>query len=175
MFFHSTSPLPPTATVEFTHAVTQVHALGSHHTRPLTVNLLHAVPTAKVEKRLLSPLAPVASAINGVSIILENDVDSSKAKYSFLLLSQPRGYYAGMDSCLSMGDGMLIVLGVPIFSLVIRPFVFARHRSFIRPSTRRIHLHPGNSRCEQSRLIAQQQRRRSTRSLWLLSVLGFQW
>lgn len=45
----------------------------------LTVNLLHAEPTAKVEKRLLFPLAPVASAINGVSIILENDVDSSKA------------------------------------------------------------------------------------------------
>jgi acetylcholinesterase len=79
----------------------------------LTVNLLHAAPTPKVEKRLLSSLAPVASAINGVSIILENDVDSSKPKYSFLLLSQPRGYYDGMNSCLSMGDGMFI----PLFAL----------------------------------------------------------
>ncbi|KAH7038688.1 hypothetical protein BKA57DRAFT_442002 [Linnemannia elongata] len=76
----------------------------------LTVNLVYAAPVGKVEKRLLSPLAPVASAINGVSIILENDVDSSKAKYSFLLLSQPRGYYAGMDSCLTMGDGGYIYI-----------------------------------------------------------------
>ncbi|KAF9273098.1 hypothetical protein BGZ88_004101 [Linnemannia elongata] len=76
----------------------------------LTVNLVYAAPVGKVEKRLLSPLAPVASAINGVSIILENNVDSSKAKYSFLLLSQPRGYYAGMDSCLTMGDGGYIYI-----------------------------------------------------------------
>ncbi|KAG9069586.1 hypothetical protein KI688_010490 [Linnemannia hyalina] len=74
----------------------------------LTFNtLLHtdAAPTRKLEKRLMLPLAPVASSINGVSILLENDVDSSKVKFSFLLLSQPRGYYDGMDSCLSLGDG----------------------------------------------------------------------
>ncbi|KAK5821469.1 hypothetical protein F5H01DRAFT_319009 [Linnemannia elongata] len=76
----------------------------------LTVNLVYAAPVGKVEKRLLSPLAPVASAFNGVSIILENDVDSSKAKYSFLLLSQPRGYYAGMGSCLTIGDGGYIYI-----------------------------------------------------------------
>lgn len=89
----------------------------------LTVNLVHAAPVGKVEKRLLSPLAPVASAINGVSIILENDVDSSKAKYSFLLLSQPRGYYAGMGSCLTMGDGMLIVLEFQFSFLSLCPLL----------------------------------------------------
>lgn len=77
----------------------------------LTISLLlhtDAAPTRKVEKRLMLPTAPVAGTINGVSIILENDVDSSKVKHSFLLLSQPRGYYDGMDSCLSMGDGNYI-------------------------------------------------------------------
>ncbi|KAF9911517.1 hypothetical protein EC991_003319 [Linnemannia zychae] len=69
-----------------------------------------AAPTKKLGKRLMLPLAPVASAVNGASIILENDVDSSKVKYSFLLLSQPRGYYAGMDTCLSMGDGGYIYI-----------------------------------------------------------------
>ncbi|KAK3808229.1 MAG: hypothetical protein JOS17DRAFT_765927 [Linnemannia elongata] len=77
----------------------------------LTFNIpwhIEAAPTRKIDKRLMLPTAPVASAINGVSILLENDVDSSKVKYSFLLLSQPRGYYDGMDSCLSLGDGKYI-------------------------------------------------------------------
>jgi acetylcholinesterase len=81
----------------------------------LTINFLlqsDAAPTRKLEKRLMLPLAPTASAINGVSIILENDVDSSKVKHSFLLLSQPRGYYDGMDSCLSLGDGNYIFVVV---------------------------------------------------------------
>ncbi|KAF8933283.1 hypothetical protein BGZ47_010936 [Haplosporangium gracile] len=79
----------------------------------LTINFLFhtdAAPTRNVEKRFMLPQAPVASAINGVSILLENDVDSSKVKYSFLLLSQPRGYYDGMDSCLSLGDGGYIFI-----------------------------------------------------------------
>ncbi|KAF9920874.1 hypothetical protein FBU30_009181 [Linnemannia zychae] len=66
----------------------------------------NAAPTGRLNKRLLAPLAPVASAVNGVNILVENDVDSTKVKHSFLLLSQPRGYYDGIDTCLSLGDGV---------------------------------------------------------------------
>ena len=88
--------------------------------------LLHtdAAPTRKLKKRLMLPLAPVASAINGVSILLENDVDSSKVKYSFLLLSQPRGYYDGMDSCLFLGDGKYILPFALRFVCSLASFIF---------------------------------------------------
>ncbi|KAK3843282.1 MAG: hypothetical protein J3R72DRAFT_114073 [Linnemannia gamsii] len=61
---------------------------------------------AKLDKRLLLPTAPSATAIDGAHLLLLNDVDSSKLiKNAYVLLSRPRGYYDGMDACLSMGDG----------------------------------------------------------------------
>lgn len=147
----------------------------------LTLNILlhtNAAPTRNLEKRLMLPTAPVASAINGVSILLENDVDSSKVKYSFLLLSQPRGYYDGMDSCLSLGDGKYILPFTWNFVYSLASFIF--HLSLtlfpqtlhMNDSNRGLHFHPRNSRCNQPGLLTQQQFCRSARSLWLLSVLG---
>lgn len=57
------------------------------------------------KKRLMLPNVPLASDINGAHILLKNDLDSMAPKYSFLLLSHPRDYYAGMAACASMGDG----------------------------------------------------------------------
>lgn len=57
------------------------------------------------KKRLILPNAPLASDINGAHILLKNDLGSMAPKYSFLLLSHPRDYYAGMAACASMGDG----------------------------------------------------------------------
>ncbi|KAF9581359.1 hypothetical protein BGW38_001656 [Lunasporangiospora selenospora] len=73
----------------------------------LTV-LVHvdAAPT-KLRKRLLLPLAPKASDIDGAHLLLKNDVDSSKLiKNAFVLLSKPRNYYDGMKACVSMGDAV---------------------------------------------------------------------
>lgn len=62
---------------------------------------------AKLDKRLLLPTAPSATEIDGTHLLLQNDVDSSKIiKNAYVLLSRPRGYYDGMNACLSMGDGM---------------------------------------------------------------------
>lgn len=67
--------------------------------------LVEAVPV-KVDKRLLLPTAPLASDIGGAHLLLKNDVDSSNfIKNAYLLLSKPRDYYAGINACLSMGDG----------------------------------------------------------------------
>ncbi|KAF9409099.1 hypothetical protein BGZ94_002080 [Podila epigama] len=85
----------------------------------LTVALLatqapvDAAPIHKptVEKRLLLPTAPLASDIDGAHLLLKNDVDSSNViKNAYLLLSKPRGYYAGIEACLSMGDGGYIYI-----------------------------------------------------------------
>ncbi|KAF9911994.1 hypothetical protein EC991_001441 [Linnemannia zychae] len=50
------------------------------------------------------PSAPSASDINGVSILIDNDVDSSTPKFSFILLSHPRSYGDGMATCRSLGE-----------------------------------------------------------------------
>ncbi|KAG0038465.1 hypothetical protein BGZ82_000149 [Podila clonocystis] len=72
--------------------------------------LVEAVPV-KVDKRLLLPTAPLASDIGGAHLLLKNDVDSSNViKNAYLLLSKPRDYYAGIDACLSMGDGGYIYI-----------------------------------------------------------------
>ncbi|KAK3824068.1 MAG: hypothetical protein J3R72DRAFT_22671 [Linnemannia gamsii] len=113
----------------------------------LSLSLLshtNAAPTKNPDKRLMLPLAPLASAVNGASIILENDVDSSKVKHSFLLLSQPRGYYAGMDTCLSMGDGKSCFCLFKL--LIVHPSLVAETTS-LSYSTRWLHLHPRNSGC----------------------------
>lgn len=69
---------------------------------------------AKLDKRLLLPTAPLASDIDGAHLLLQNDVDSSNIiKNAYVLLSRPRGYYDGMSSCLSMGDGMFPPLSLP--------------------------------------------------------------
>ncbi|KAG0355889.1 hypothetical protein BG005_005192 [Podila minutissima] len=72
--------------------------------------LVEAVPV-KVDKRLLLPTAPLASDIGGAHLLLKNDVDSSNfIKNAYLLLSKPRDYYAGINACLSMGDGGYIYI-----------------------------------------------------------------
>ncbi|KAG0343384.1 hypothetical protein BG004_005352 [Podila humilis] len=66
---------------------------------------------APVEKRLLLPNAPLASDIDGAHLLLKNDVDSTKViKNAYLLLSKPRDYYSGINTCLSMGDGGYIYI-----------------------------------------------------------------
>lgn len=66
---------------------------------------------AKLDKRLLLPTAPSATEIDGTHLLLQNDVDSSKIiKNAYVLLSRPRGYYDGMNACLSMGDGGYIYI-----------------------------------------------------------------
>jgi len=70
-----------------------------------------AAPTKKIEKRLLLPTAPLASDIGGAHLLLKNDVDSKNViKNAYLLLSKPRGYYDGINACLSMGDGGYIFI-----------------------------------------------------------------
>ncbi|CAO3569853.1 unnamed protein product [Mortierella alpina] len=70
-----------------------------------------AAPTKKIEKRLLLPTAPLASDIGGAHLLLKNDVDSKNIiKNAYLLLSKPRGYYDGINACLSMGDGGYIYI-----------------------------------------------------------------
>lgn len=74
----------------------------------LTLNFCqtNAAPTHPQEKRSsLSSSAPFASDIDGVSILIDNDVDSSTPKFSFLLLSHPRSYDDGMTACHSLSEG----------------------------------------------------------------------
>ncbi|KAG0196345.1 hypothetical protein BGX33_001757, partial [Mortierella sp. NVP41] len=66
---------------------------------------------AKIDKRLLLPTAPSATDIDGAHLLLLNNVDSSNIiKNAYVLLSKPRGYYDGMNTCLSMGDGGYIYI-----------------------------------------------------------------
>ncbi|GJJ77780.1 hypothetical protein EMPS_10139 [Entomortierella parvispora] len=72
---------------------------------------IDAAPTGKINKRLLLPTAPLASDVNGAHLLLKNDVDSGNIiKNAYILPSQPRDYYSGMTSCLSMGDGGYIYI-----------------------------------------------------------------
>ncbi|KAF9924597.1 hypothetical protein FBU30_005445, partial [Linnemannia zychae] len=76
----------------------------------LVTSQVQAAPT-KIDKRLLLPTAPSATNIDGAHLLLKNDVDSSNIiKNAYILLSRPRGYYDGMDACLSMGDGGYIYI-----------------------------------------------------------------
>ncbi|KAG0098029.1 hypothetical protein BGZ93_001321 [Podila epicladia] len=69
------------------------------------------IKTPVLEKRLLLPNAPLASDIDGAHLLLKNDVDSKNIiKNAYLLLSKPRDYYAGINTCLSMGDGGYIYI-----------------------------------------------------------------
>lgn len=84
----------------------------------LVTSQVQAAP-AKLDKRLLLPTAPSATDIDGAHLLLQNDVDSSKIiKNAYVLLSRPRGYYDGMNACLSMGDGMVLLL----FTLPLHAF-----------------------------------------------------
>jgi hypothetical protein len=121
----------------------------------VTLQLVEAAPT-KLRKRALNASAPLASDINGAHLLLLNDVDSSKGKNAFLLLSKPRGYYDGMSACDSMGDGN-VVKNV----LLARKHQYANH-VFVRLSDtshcaqcatkmyRRIHLYLWHGRCFRS-------------------------
>lgn len=71
-----------------------------------TLQITHAAPT-KLRKRALNSSAPLSSDIDGVHILLNNDVDSETSKNAFLLLSKPRNYYDGMSACDTMGDGKI--------------------------------------------------------------------
>ncbi|KAI1317073.1 hypothetical protein EDD11_009056 [Mortierella claussenii] len=79
-------------------------------TAAMLLTALQAAPIESPKKRTLLPTAPVATDIDGAHLLIKNDVDSSTAKNAFLLLSKSRGYYAGMDACLSMGDGGYIFI-----------------------------------------------------------------
>ncbi|KAF9085267.1 hypothetical protein BGX29_002083 [Mortierella sp. GBA35] len=103
----------PSLVVSFTMLTPKSILLAVTTILLLILNLqLHidAAPTKNIDKRLLLPMAPLASDIDGVNILLENDVDTSTAKHSFLLLSKSRGYYDGMNACLSLGDGGYIYI-----------------------------------------------------------------
>jgi hypothetical protein len=74
----------------------------------LTLSLFQtdAVPSQPQERRsTLSFSAPLASDMDGVSILIDNDVDTSTSKFSFLLLSRPRSYCDGMTACHSLSEG----------------------------------------------------------------------
>ncbi|KAG9321486.1 hypothetical protein KVV02_005883 [Mortierella alpina] len=76
----------------------------------LLTSQTEAAPT-QIKKRLLLPTAPLASDIDGAHLLLRNDVDSKNViKNAYLLLSKPRGYYDGINACLSMGDGGYIYI-----------------------------------------------------------------
>lgn len=77
-------------------ALTALLSLGTHNP--------DAAP-ARVDKRALNAGAPFASDVGGATIIIDNDVDTSTSKVSFLLLSKPLGYYDGMSTCTSMNSG----------------------------------------------------------------------
>ncbi|KAF9177844.1 hypothetical protein BGZ50_008309 [Haplosporangium sp. Z 11] len=71
---------------------------------------INAAPV-KLNKRLLLPNAVQANDIDGAHLLLKNDVDTTKIiKNAYLLLSKPRGYYDGINACLSMGDGGYIYI-----------------------------------------------------------------
>ncbi|GJJ77783.1 hypothetical protein EMPS_10142 [Entomortierella parvispora] len=68
--------------------------------------LTGAAPVKRVGKRFLLPGAPLSSAIDGVHLLFNNDVDSASSNdHAFILLSHPRSYYDGMNDCVSVGDG----------------------------------------------------------------------
>jgi acetylcholinesterase len=72
------------------------------------IQIADATPAPHLEKRILLPLAPLASDIKGAHILLNNDVDSSTTKRAFLLLSESRDYYEGMNACTSMGESKFL-------------------------------------------------------------------
>lgn len=85
-----------------------IKTLVSVLTAALLVGNVDAAPikAPAVEKRLLLPTAPLASDIDGAHLLLKNDVDSKNIiKNAYVLLSKPRDYYSGINTCLSMGDG----------------------------------------------------------------------
>ncbi|KAK3847200.1 MAG: Alpha/Beta hydrolase protein [Linnemannia gamsii] len=77
-------------------------------------SIVSAAPAVVVNKRLFAPKGPLSDAIDGAHILLQNDVDSATAKYSFLLLSKPRNYQDAATACNNMFDTpFLYVPGSP--------------------------------------------------------------
>ncbi|KAG0015075.1 hypothetical protein BGZ81_011857 [Podila clonocystis] len=90
-----------------------IKTLVSVLTVALLVGNVDAAPVKApvLEKRLLLPNAPLASELDGAHLLQNNDVDTKNIiKNAYLLLSKPRDYYAGINTCLSMGDGGYIYI-----------------------------------------------------------------
>lgn len=50
--------------------------------------------------------APAAKDVQGVHLLLDNDVDSKTPKHPVILLSKPRSYKDGQALCSAMGESM---------------------------------------------------------------------
>lgn len=51
--------------------------------------------------------APAAQDVQGVHLLLDNDVDSKTPKHPVILLSKPRSYKDSQALCSAMGESML--------------------------------------------------------------------
>ncbi|GJJ69798.1 hypothetical protein EMPS_02147 [Entomortierella parvispora] len=95
----------------FNHLFTAVAAAVVY----LTLQAVESAPispkSSKISKRdLLLPWAPVADEMNGTHLLNNNDVDTGTTKRSYILLSQPRSYYDGMNACSTMGEAGYIFI-----------------------------------------------------------------
>lgn len=75
----------------------------THHASQLLLLLLLAV--SFVQTTLVAN-APSASDLDGVHILIDNDVDTSTNKTSMILLSKKRNYQDSIKACESLGESM---------------------------------------------------------------------